>query len=111
MSRIESVLARRPIAEFVALTYLFSWGTWFVAARATADPGLLAVVPDGFGPPVAATVVVGPLDPGVLPRRQRSYGAPGAAVVVALLVLVYDPTTLSVSGVHRRSGSERTGGR
>jgi len=58
MSR--ALLSRRPVISFVALTFAFSWSVWLVVSRVTTDPTVqfVAQIPAGFGPAVAAAIVV-----------------------------------------------------
>lgn len=53
-------LSRRPVASFVVITFLISWSIWFITARVTTDPTVqfLAQIPAGFGPAIAATIIV-----------------------------------------------------
>lgn len=55
-----AVLARRPIVSFVAIAYLFSWSVWIAVSQlvSTAPAQFLAQTLAGFGPAVAASVVV-----------------------------------------------------
>ncbi len=50
----------RPVVSFVAVTFLISWSVWFGASRLFSDPEVLflATIPGGFGPAIAAAVVV-----------------------------------------------------
>lgn len=53
-------IRHRPVVSFVVVTLLISWSLWFAASRLLTDPNALfiATIPGGFGPALAAAVVV-----------------------------------------------------
>jgi membrane protease YdiL (CAAX protease family) len=54
---IRTRVAARPVAAFVALTYLLSWLAWAPIVAGVTDRTTLFIVAGGFGPLVAAAVV------------------------------------------------------
>lgn len=58
MTAVQTLIWRRPVVSFVALTYGISWSIWITLSQVLADPSLLVVLPGGFGPAVAAAIVV-----------------------------------------------------
>jgi uncharacterized protein len=99
--------AKRPVTAFVATTYALSWSLWLVAwavSEPLGGPRWLAAVPfvlGGFGPPVAAWLVlrrtggsvrawIRPVLHWRVPARYYLYalGLPAALYTAANLVLV-----------------------
>jgi membrane protease YdiL (CAAX protease family) len=58
MNGLKSVVSRRPVASFVALTYAISWSIWLRLSQATSDPSFIMVLPGAFGPAIAVAIVV-----------------------------------------------------
>lgn len=58
MTAIQRRISRRPVVSFVAFTCAISWGIWFTLSQVLAEPSLLVVLPGGFGPAIAAGLVV-----------------------------------------------------
>lgn len=52
--------SQNPVALFVVLAFAFSWSVWLFVALVTTDPDVqfVAQIPAGFGPVIAAAIVV-----------------------------------------------------
>lgn len=59
MTAVRTLISRRPVISFVVLAYAISWSIWITLSLVLADPSLLVVLPGGFGPAIAAAIVVG----------------------------------------------------
>lgn len=55
-----AVHARRPIVSFVTIAFVFSWSVWVVVSQLVSTPAVqfVAQILAGFGPAIAAVVVV-----------------------------------------------------
>lgn len=53
-------LSRRPVASFVVITFLISWSIWIIVSQVLTDTSMqfLAQIPAGFGPIIAAAILV-----------------------------------------------------
>lgn len=55
---LASALDSHPVASFVALTLVSTWGLWLPAFLLLPAPTSVAMIPGGFGPAIAAAVLV-----------------------------------------------------